>query len=63
VAQRLIERERALADGSLPASVLKQEARFERRRRRRRALKAFFFGLIVGIAALVAAAMIFGAER
>jgi hypothetical protein len=62
VAQRLIERERALADGSLPASVLKQEARFERRRRRRRALKAFFFGLIVGIAALVAAAMIFGPE-
>ncbi len=62
VAQRLIERERALADGSLPARDLKQEARFERRRRRRRTLKAFFFGLLVGVATLIAAAMIFGRE-
>src|SRR5215467_4647863 len=62
VAQRLIERERALADGTLPARDLKQEARRERRRRRRRALRAFLFGLIVGVAALVAAAMLFGPQ-
>ena len=62
VAQRLIERERALADGSLPARDRKQEARLERRRRRRRTLKAFFFGLLVGVATLIAAAMIFGRE-
>src|SRR5215813_5107211 len=37
VAQRLIERERALADGSLPPHVLDREIGLERRRRRRRA--------------------------
>ena len=42
LAQRLIERERALADGSLPPSRdLKEEARLERRRRRRRGVRAF----------------------
>ena len=56
LAQRLIERERALADGS-HAGVrdLKYEARFERRRRRRRALKAFLFGLLAGFVTLIAA--------
>jgi hypothetical protein len=61
LAQRIIERERALADGSLP--VLrdpKREARLERRRRRRRAIRAFLFGLLVGFATLIAAALIFG---
>ena len=58
VAQRLIERERALADSTLPARDLEQEARFERRRRRNRAIKAFLFGLIVGLAALITAAML-----
>src|SRR5262245_16147929 len=61
LAQRLIERERALATGSLPViRDLKQEARFERRRRRRRALKAFLFGLFAGFATLIAAALLFG---
>jgi len=61
LAQRLIERERALATGSLPMiRDLKQEARFERRRRRRRALKAFLFGLFAGFATLIAAALLFG---
>ncbi len=60
LAQRLIERERALADGSSPAlRDLKQEAKFERRRRRRRAIRAFLFGLLVGFATLVAAAILF----
>jgi hypothetical protein len=61
LAQRIIERERALADGSLP--VLrdpKREARLERRRQRRRAIRAFLFGLLVGFATLIAAALIFG---
>jgi hypothetical protein len=61
LAQRLIERERALATGSLPMiRDLKQEARFERRRRRRRAIKAFLFGLFAGFATLIAAALLFG---
>jgi hypothetical protein len=61
LAQRLIERERAIADGTLPVSRdLKREARFERRRRRRRAAKAFLFGLIMGFATLIAAALLFG---
>ena len=59
VAQRLIERERALSDEGTPIiRDLRREARFERRRRRRRAIKAFLFGLIVGLAALITAAML-----
>jgi hypothetical protein len=60
LAQRLIERERALADNSEPViRDLKREAAFERRRRRRRAIRAFLFGLMVGFATLIAAALIF----
>ena len=61
LAQRLIERERALADGLLPGiRDLKHEMRSERRQRRRRAFKAFVFGVLVGVAALIAAARLFG---
>jgi hypothetical protein len=61
LAQRLIERERAFADGLVPGiRDLKLEMRLERRQRRRRALKAFLFGLLVGVASLIAAALIFG---
>jgi hypothetical protein len=61
LAQRMIDRERALADGGIPLiRDLKYEARFERRRRRRRAFKAFLFGLLVGFATLIAAALLFG---
>ena len=60
LAQRLIERERALADNSVPViRDLKREAVFERRRRRRRAIRAFLFGLLIGFATLIAAAIIF----
>jgi hypothetical protein len=60
LAQRLIERERA-RHGLLPGiRDLKHEMRLERRQRRRRALKAFVFGVLVGVAALVAAALLFG---
>jgi hypothetical protein len=59
VAQRLIERERALAESGTPIiGNMKQEAGFERRRRRRRAIRAFLFGLFVGFAALVGAALL-----
>ena len=61
VAQRIIERERALADGYFPAmGDLRLEARFQRRRRHWRAVRAFLFGLCVGFAVLIAAALLFG---
>jgi hypothetical protein len=60
LAQRLIERERALAENSEPViRDLKREAGFERRRRRRRAIRAFLFGLLAGFATLIAAAIMF----
>ena len=60
LAQRLIERERALADNSVPViRDLKREAAFERKRRRRRAVRAFLFGLLIGFATLIAAAIMF----
>ena len=59
LAQRLIERERALANGAPALRDFKQEAKFERRRRRRRAIRAFLFGLFAGFATLVAAAILF----
>ena len=62
VAQRLIERERALADDGTPTALVdvRQEARRERRRRRVRAMRAFVLGLLVGAIALIAAALILG---
>jgi hypothetical protein len=60
VAQRMIERERALADSTLPLRDLKQEVKLERRRRRRRVIRAFLFGLIMGFATLITAALLFG---
>jgi hypothetical protein len=61
VALRMIERERALADAALPLRDVREEIRLERRRRRRRAIKAFLFGLIMGFAILIAAALLYGA--
>jgi hypothetical protein len=60
VALRMIERERALVDSTLPLRDVREEARLERRRRRRRALRAFLFGVIMGFVILVAAALLFG---
>src|SRR5579885_3858801 len=59
VARRLIERERALAD-DVPfgqASAMKA-LEHERRRGRLRALRAFIYGILVGIAVLVALALL-----
>jgi hypothetical protein len=59
VAQRMIERERALADGALPLiQDIRSEARFRDRRRRWRAIRAFLFGVFAGFAALIAAALL-----
>jgi hypothetical protein len=59
VAQRMIERERALADSGTPMiGDMRREAQFERRRRRQRAIRAFLFGLFAGFAALIAAALL-----
>jgi hypothetical protein len=59
VAQRLIDRERALADSGTPArGDVRREALFERRRRRNRAIRAFLFGLFAGFAVLIALALI-----
>lgn len=57
VARRLVERERALADdagGSVAQGVL----RSARRRRRWQAIRAFVYGLIVGVGALFALALL-----
>jgi hypothetical protein len=59
VARRLVERERALGDD--PASnqmVARRMAKLERRHRRWRSFRVFVFGVIVGVAALVALAML-----
>ena len=61
LAQRLIERERALAGSGLPdLGDLRRATLLERRRARRRAWRAFLLGVLAGIAALVAAALLFG---
>jgi hypothetical protein len=63
LAQRLIERELALADGSLPAvRDLKEEARLERRGPRPRVVKAFVLGVLAGCVILIAAALLFGSK-
>lgn len=58
LAQRLVERERALADGALPVlSEVRREVKLEGRHRRRRAVWAFLFGVLAGFATLAAAAI------
>ena len=60
VARRLVERERALSDdapfGEATARKLMQH---EQRRGRMRAVRTFFYGLILGIAALVVLALLY----
>ena len=55
VARRLVERERALSDDvALGRHAAQQSLRSERRRRRWRALRTLIYGMILGVAALVA---------
>jgi len=59
LALRLIERERALAGVGAPVlGDLRREANSERRNRRRHAIEIFLLGLLVGVAALIAAALL-----
>src|SRR5450830_1575665 len=59
VARRLVERERALADDAVTKqSVTQNLHRLERSRRRWRAFRTFIYGVILGIAALFALAML-----
>jgi hypothetical protein len=62
VAQRLIEREQAVAVTNAPAPIgdVRREVLFVRRRRRRRAIAAFLFGLLAGFATLIFAALLLG---
>jgi hypothetical protein len=58
IAQRIIERERALAEpGTPPLADVRREVLLEVRRRRWRAVRAFVFGLAAGVAVLVALAL------
>src|SRR6516225_6228464 len=53
LAQRLIERERALVDAGRPVmGDLRRSTALERRRARRRAVWMFLFGVLVGVAGL-----------
>jgi hypothetical protein len=61
LAQRLIEREHALAAEEPPAiRDVREEARLERRKKRRRALWAFVLGVLSGVGLLFAAALLSG---
>ena len=57
VAQRLIERERALAETARRSLATPAARLLQRRRRRWRAIRAFVFGLFAGFAALIALAL------
>ena len=59
VARRLVERERALSDdAALGRHAAQQALRSERRRRRWRALRTLIYGMILGVAALFALALL-----
>ena len=59
VARRLVERERALTDDLASGQIVAQKIlRIERSRRRWRAFRTFIYGVILGIAALFALAML-----
>jgi len=59
LAQRLIERERALSDSGVTGIAdPRRAARWEHRRRRHRAIRAFIFGVLAGFATLIIAALL-----
>ena len=61
LAQRLVEREHALAAEEPPGiRDVREEARLERKKKRRRALWAFVLGVLSGIGLLFAAALLSG---
>jgi hypothetical protein len=64
VAQRLIERDRALADTGAPAlGDVRRGSTMARRRRRLRSVRAFIFGVLAGFAILIALAVLLPGPR
>jgi hypothetical protein len=64
IAQRLIERERALAETVAPISGdARRELEFQRRSRQWRAIRTFVLGVFAGLAVLVALAILFPGAR
>jgi hypothetical protein len=59
VARRLVERERALGDDATSETAMQVRLEREARHQRWRGLRSFIFGLIFGIAALFALAMLY----
>lgn len=59
IAQRMIERERALTESGTPIVGARRAVRLARRRRALRALRMFVLGLVVGVAILVGLALLF----
>jgi len=60
VARRMVERERALADDATYGQASAQKLiEHEQRRGRLRAIRTFFYGIILGVAALFALAMLY----
>ena len=60
VARRLVERERALSDDApFGEATARKLMEHEQRRGRLRAIRTFIYGLIVGVVALVALALIY----
>jgi hypothetical protein len=64
VAQRIIERERALVETVAPINGdARRELEFQRRSRQWRAIRTFVLGVFAGLAVLVALALIFPGAR
>jgi hypothetical protein len=64
VAQRIIERERALAETAAPINGdARRELELQRRRRQWRATRTFVLGVFAGLAVLVALALMFPGAR
>jgi hypothetical protein len=64
VAQRLIERERALAETAAPLNGdARRELQSQRRRRQWHALRTFVLGVFAALVALVALALMFPGGR
>jgi hypothetical protein len=59
IAQRMIERERALTESGTPIVGARRAVQLVRRRRVMRAVRMFVLGVLAGIAILVAAALLF----
>jgi hypothetical protein len=58
IAQRMIERERAIAETAAPIGDVRREALLQRRRQRWHAMRAFLLGALAAVAVLVVLALL-----